>query len=98
MQGKKQAVRKVPMRKCTGCQESKPKRELIRVVRSKEGEISLDPTGKKAGRGAYLCPKAECLKVARKNRGLERAFSCAISPEVYDRLTEMLQEGTTDED
>lgn len=97
MQGKKNTVRKVPLRKCTGCQESKPKRELIRVVRSKEGDITLDPTGKKAGRGAYICPKESCLRAARKNRGLERAFSCAISPEVYDRLTEMLQEVPPDE-
>jgi len=94
MQKNKGAVRKLPMRKCTGCQESKPKKELIRVVHNKEGEISLDLTGKKAGRGAYICPNTECLKKARKIRGLERAFSCAIAPEVYDALTAALQEGS----
>ena len=74
------------VRKCTGCGEQKPKRELIRVVLNKEGEISLDATGKKPGRGAYLCPNPECLKKAKKNRGLERGLSTRIDPEIYEKL------------
>ena len=79
--------RKIPLRRCTGCGEMKPKKEL---VRSPEGEVSLDLTGRSPGRGAYVCRQAECLRAARKSRGLERAFSCAIAPEVYDRLEEEL--------
>ena len=82
--------RKIPLRRCTGCGEMKPKKELVRVVRSPEGEVSLDLTGRSPGRGAYVCRQAECLRAARKSRGLERAFSCAIAPEVYDRLEEGL--------
>ena len=82
------AVRKVPLRKCTGCGEMKPKKELIRVVRSPEGEISLDLTGRKPGRGAYVCPRVDCLRLARKARRLEKAFSCPIPAEVYDRMEE----------
>ena len=88
--------RKTPMRMCTGCGEMKPKQELVRVVRSPEKqdedgkplpqEIQLDLTGKKPGRGAYLCRDQECLKKARKARRLERAFSCKIPDEVYDKL------------
>ena len=74
------------MRKCLGCNEMKPKRELIRVVRSPEGEISLDPTGKKNGRGAYMCPDPECFKKLKKRKGLSRAFKCAVAEEVYDAL------------
>ncbi|MBQ8107607.1 MAG: YlxR family protein [Ruminococcus sp.] len=76
-------VKKIPMRMCLGCNEMKPKKELVRVVRSKEGEISLDLTGKKAGRGAYICKDAQCLRKARKARRLEKSFSCAISDEIY---------------
>lgn len=79
-------TKKVPMRKCTGCGMQKPKRELIRVVLNKEGEISLDATGKKPGRGAYLCCSSECLKKAKKNRGLERGLSTRIDPEIYEKL------------
>ena len=68
------------------------KKELIRVVRSPEGEISLDITGRKPGRGAYICPKAECLKKARKARRLERAFECAIPDSVYDQMEEELRQ------
>ena len=78
--------KKIPMRQCVGCREMKPKKELIRVVRSPEGEISLDFKGKKPGRGAYVCPNPECLKKARKARALERAFETAIPPEVYDAM------------
>ena len=70
----------------------KPKKELIRVVRSPEGEISLDTTGKKSGRGAYVCPNAECLRLARKSRKLEKSFSCRISDEVYDNMEIELNE------
>ncbi|MCO7137132.1 RNase P modulator RnpM [Solibaculum mannosilyticum] len=80
--------KKVPMRMCTGCGEMKPKRELVRVVKSPEGEISLDLTGRKPGRGAYVCPDAGCLKTARKKRSFERTFSCQIPDEVYDRMEE----------
>lgn len=85
-------TRKIPLRLCLGCGEAKPKKELIRVVRSKEGEISLDPTGKKAGRGAYICKNAECLKLARAKHRLEKSFSCAVDAEVYDRLESELSE------
>lgn len=77
---------------CLGCNEMKPKKELIRVVRSPEGEISLDITGKKSGRGAYVCPNAECLRLARKSRKLEKSFSCRISDEVYDNMERELNE------
>lgn len=82
--------KKIPMRMCTGCGEMKPKKELVRVVKSPEGEISLDLTGRKPGRGAYVCKKAECLKAARKARRLEKAFQCKIPDEVYDRMEEEL--------
>lgn len=88
------ANRKIPLRKCTGCNEMKPKKELVRVVRSPEGEISLDLTGKAPGRGAYVCRNAECLKIARKARRFEKAFSCAIPDEVFDRMEgELKNEG-----
>ena len=95
--------KKIPLRKCTGCGERKPKKELIRVVKAPDikdekgepvsaGEVSLDFVGKKPGRGAYVCRSIECLKLARKARRLERAFSCKIPEEIYDRLeNEMLQ-------
>ena len=75
-------------RKCTGCGEMKPKKELVRVVKSPEGEVSLDLTGRKPGRGAYVCPRVDCLRLARKARRLEKAFSCPIPAEVYDRMEE----------
>lgn len=80
------ANRKVPVRRCVGCQEMKNKKEMIRVIRTQEGEFSLDATGKKNGRGAYICPSGECLKKAVKSRGLERSFKQAIPPEVYEAL------------
>lgn len=85
--------KKIPMRQCLGCREMKPKRELIRVVRSPEGEISLDFKGKAPGRGAYVCPNTQCLKKAIKARALERAFSAQIPSEVYDRLNEEMETG-----
>lgn len=85
-----QKPRKVPQRMCCGCSEHKDKRELIRVVRSPEGAISLDRMGKKPGRGAYLCPTADCLQKARKTKRLERALEAPIPAEVYDALQEEL--------
>ena len=86
-------IKKIPLRKCSGCGEMKPKKELIRVVRSPEGEISLDTNGRAAGRGAYLCPNIDCLRVARKARRFERSFECAIPEEIYDRMEQELMDG-----
>ena len=86
-------VRKVPMRRCTGCGEHFPKKELIRVLRTPEGEILLDESGKKSGRGAYICKSAVCLKKARKARRLESSLECSIPDGVYDRLEEELAVG-----
>lgn len=83
--------KRIPMRKCTGCNEMKPKKELVRVVKSPEGEISLDLTGKKSGRGAYICRSMDCLRAARKARRLERAFACAIPDDVYDAMERELK-------
>lgn len=83
--------KKIPMRQCTGCREMKPKKELVRVVRSPEGEISIDAVGKKSGRGAYLCRDIECLKKARKARSLERSLEVSIPEEVYDTLTAQME-------
>ena len=71
---------------CVACHEMKPKKELQRLVRSPEGEVSIDPVGKKPGRGAYICPSLDCLKKARKTRALERKFEAEVSAEVYDAL------------
>lgn len=84
--------RKIPLRKCTGCQEMRSKKELIRVVHNDEGEFSLDFTGKKSGRGAYICPNAECLERAIKSKGLERSFKCAVPRDIYDSLKKELAE------
>jgi len=85
--------KKIPIRQCLGCREHRPKNELIRVVRSPEGEVSLDFRGKKPGRGAYLCPDPRCLTRARKSRALERAFSAPVPPEVYEALEAQLKAG-----
>ena len=87
-----QKPKKIPQRQCLGCREMKNKKDLIRVVRSPEGEISLDFKGKKPGRGAYVCPESACLQKARKSRALERAFETAIPPEVYDQLEQQMGE------
>ncbi len=95
-------VKKVPLRKCTGCGEMKSKRELIRVVKSPEkkdengnvtapSEISLDLTGKKSGRGAYVCKSLECFQKARKARRFERSLSCKIPEEVYEQMSAELE-------
>ena len=82
--------KKIPMRMCVGCREMKPKKELLRVVRSPEGEISFDLTGRKPGRGAYVCHSSECLLRAVKQKQLERAFSAPISDEVRDALAKQI--------
>ena len=95
-------MKKIPLRKCTGCGEMKPKRELIRVVRAPDekdadgnviagGAVSLDLTGKKSGRGAYVCKSAACFEQARKARRFERSLSCRISEEVYEQMSAELQ-------
>lgn len=85
--------RKIPMRQCVGCREMKPKKELIRVVRSPEGEIQLDFRGKAPGRGAYVCSDPECLKKAIRSKALERNLDCSIDPAIYDALLEKMKEG-----
>ena len=86
--------KKVPMRMCLGCNEMKPKKELIRVVRSPEGDISLDITGKKSGRGAYICRSTECFGKARKARRFEKTFSCRIDDSVYEVMADELGKET----
>lgn len=82
--------KKVPMRKCIGCNESKQKKELVRIVRSPDGDISLDLTGKKSGRGAYICNNPECLKKVKKSKRLERIFETQVPDRVYDEAERML--------
>lgn len=79
-------MKKVPLRRCLGCFESKPKNELIRIVKSKDGEITLDKTGKKQGRGAYICYNKECLEKVIKTKKLDKEFDTVISNEIYDDL------------
>ena len=84
--------RKIPVRRCVGCNAQKPKKELVRVVRSPDGTVSVDPTGKKAGRGAYVCRSLDCLKKARKTRRIERSLDCQIPDEVYDAMEKEMAE------
>lgn len=84
--------RKIPVRQCVGCQEMKNKKEMIRVIRTSEQEFLLDATGKKNGRGAYLCPNPECLKKAIRNKGLERSFKQTIPKEIYEALEKEMGE------
>ncbi|MDA3732628.1 YlxR family protein [Niameybacter massiliensis] len=79
-------AKKIPLRKCTGCGEMKDKREMIRIVRDSEGNFSLDFTGKKAGRGAYICKNIDCLTQAEKNKGLERSYKTSVDKEIYNQL------------
>ena len=79
-------LKKIPMRRCLGCFESKPKKELIRVVKTAEGEISIDKTGKKNGRGAYICHNKECLEKAIKSKRIEKEFETSISEDIYEHL------------
>ena len=85
--------KKIPQRQCMGCRERKPKREMIRVVRRTDGIVQLDFSGKLNGRGAYICPKHECLKKARKAGSLARALEVPIPEEVYDRLEKEMEDG-----
>ena len=85
--------KKIPMRQCTGCREMKSKRELIRVVRSPENEISLDFKGKSQGRGAYVCRSQECLKKAIKSKALEKSLEVSIPEEIYSQLKEQMEAG-----
>lgn len=89
-------VKKIPMRKCTGCGEMKTKKEMLRVLKTAEGEILLDRTGKKNGRGAYLCQNEECLTKAFRNKGLERSLKCAIPAEIAESLKKELIESETE--
>ena len=86
------SMKKVPLRQCIGCGEMKSKREMIRVIKTPEDEILLDATGRKNGRGAYLCRSSDCLKKARKSKGLERSFKMSIPNEVYDQLEKEFEE------
>ena len=86
-------VKKIPLRMCTGCMEMKPKKELIRVVKSPEGEVSVDLTGKKSGRGAYVCKNEECLEKDFKAKRLSRNLDTQISEEVYNKLREEINNG-----
>ncbi len=87
------AEKKIPLRKCTGCGEMKPKKELIRVLKTTEEEIILDVTGRKNGRGAYLCNSLECFQKARKTRGLERSLQVKIPDDIYETLEKELMAG-----
>ncbi len=83
--------KKIPQRQCMGCRERREKRQLIRVVRTPEGKVCLDFSGKLSGRGAYLCPDPECLRKAQKARSLERSLEVPIPQEVYDRLAKEME-------
>ena len=83
--------KKIPQRQCMGCRERMAKRQLIRVVRGTDGNVSLDFSGKAAGRGAYICPKSECLKKAQKAKALDRSLEVEIPQEVYDRLAREIE-------
>ena len=84
-------TKKIPQRMCLGCRQSHPKKDMLRIVRSKEGEYSVDVTGKKPGRGAYICKNMDCFAEARKNHGLERSFEGRIAPEIYAQLVAELR-------
>ncbi len=84
-------MKTAPMRKCIGCNEMTDKRQLIRIVRSPEGEISIDISGKKNGRGCYICKNADCFEKVKKGKRLERSFKCQISQEIYDMLENALK-------
>ena len=92
--------KKIPLRMCVACHEMKPKKELQRIVRLPEGVVSIDPQGKKPGRGAYICPKLECLKKAQKAKALERKFEAEVGKDVYamleEQFTKLEQDGVTD--
>ena len=85
-------TRKIPVRQCVGCREMKSKKEMIRVIKTPEDEIMIDATGRKNGRGAYICPSRDCLAKAIKSKGLERSFKMSIPTDVYDQLTKEMEE------
>ena len=87
-----QKARKIPMRQCLGCNAHRPKKELIRVVRTPEGSIVLDLVGKKSGRGAYICPEKNCFVKARKSKRIENVLECKISEEIYDEMEKAISE------
>ncbi len=93
MQNNTQRIKKVPIRQCLGCNEHKPKKEMIRVVRTPEGEIVLDFVGKRSGRGAYICPSKSCFSKARKSKRIERTLECEISESIYDEMEEAVSRG-----
>ncbi|HIX25250.1 MAG TPA: YlxR family protein [Candidatus Lachnoclostridium avicola] len=86
------SVKKIPLRQCIGCGEMKNKKEMVRILKTAEGEIVLDATGKKNGRGAYICPSMDCFRKAKKSRGLDRSFKMAVRAEIYDRLEKEMEE------
>ena len=86
-----QKQRKIPQRQCVGCRTMKDKKALVRIVKTPEGEICVDATGKKSGRGAYICPNAECLQKARKSRALDRMLEVSIPDEVYEALERQME-------
>ncbi len=90
-------MKKQPVRMCTACREGRPKKELIRVVKSPDGAVSVDPVGKRSGRGAYICASMECLERARKQRSLARALECEIDDAVYEELEREIESRRADE-
>ena len=86
------SVKKIPLRQCIGCGEMKNKKEMVRILKTAEGEIVLDATGKKNGRGAYICPSMDCFRKAKKSRGLDRSFKMVVPAEIYDRLEKEMEE------
>lgn len=88
-----QKAKKIPMRQCLGCNQHKEKREMIRVVRDPEGNVSLDFVGKKSGRGAYICPEVQCFKKARKSKRIDSALECTIPEDIYNAMEAALEEG-----
>ena len=84
--------KKIPQRMCLGCREHKDKKDLVRVVRSPEGEVSVDLTGRKNGRGAYICRSKDCLKKARKQKAISKALNCEITDEVFEQLLIQIEE------
>ena len=92
MENNNQKMRKAPMRQCLGCNEHKPKREMIRVVRTPDGAVELDFVGKKSGRGAYICPKRSCFAKARKSKRIENILEVKLPEEIYDRMEQSISE------
>lgn len=86
------STKKIPLRQCIGCGETKSKKEMIRILKTESGEIILDATGRKNGRGAYICPSADCLKKAVKTRGLDRSFKMQIPSQVYETLEKEMEQ------